>query len=77
MFIEVLTPDKILFSGEAKMISLPGVAGSFQILNMHAPMIANLKSGSIEITALDSQKQTYSINNGLVEVLDNKVVVLI
>lgn len=77
MFVEVLTPDKTLYSGEAAVITLPGVAGSFQLLNMHAPMIANLKVGTIEITGLDNQKETYSVNNGLVEVLNNRVVVLI
>ena len=47
MFVEVLTPDKILFSGDAEVITLPGANGSFQILDNHAPMIANWKSKAI------------------------------
>jgi F-type H+-transporting ATPase subunit epsilon len=76
MFVEVLTPDKTLFSGDAEVITLPGVNGSFQILDNHAPMIANLKSGSVEIKS-SSQTETYEVKSGLVEVLKNKVVVLV
>lgn len=76
MFVELLTPDKTLFSGEAEVITLPGVNGSFQLMENHAPMIANLKSGRIEIK--DKQEtQSFEIKSGLVEVLKNKVVVLV
>ena len=76
MFVELLTPDKTLFSGEAEVISLPGVNGSFQLLDSHAPMIANLKAGSIEIKD-NNQTQSFEIKSGLVEVVKNKVVVLV
>ena len=76
MFVEVLTPDKTLFSGDAEVITLPGVNGSFQILDNHAPMIANLKSGYVEIKS-SNQTESYEVSSGLVEVLKNKVVVLV
>jgi F-type H+-transporting ATPase subunit epsilon len=76
MFVELLTPDKTLFSGEANVITLPGVNGSFQLMENHAPMIANLKSGNIEIKD-NSNTQSFEIKSGLVEVLKNKVVVLV
>lgn len=76
MFVELLTPDKTLFSGEAKVITLPGVNGSFQLMENHAPMIANLKSGNIEIKD-NNKTQSFEINSGLVEVLKNKVVILV
>ncbi len=76
MFVEVLTPDKTLFSGDAEVITLPGVNGSFQILDNHAPMIANLKSGNVEIKS-STQTENYEIKSGLIEVLKNKVVVLV
>ena len=76
MFVELLTPDKTLFSGEAEVISLPGVNGSFQLLGSHAPMIANLQAGSIEIKD-NNQTQSFEIKSGLVEVVKNKVVVLV
>jgi len=76
MNVEILTPDKTLFQGDADVVTLPGVNGSFQILKNHAPMIANLSKGSLSIKSSGSVQQ-FDVNGGLVEVLDNKVVVLV
>ena len=75
MWVEILTPDQTLFNGEAKVVSCPGVDGSFQILENHAPMIANLREGTLEISGDDSR--SFSVQSGLVEVLKNKVIVLV
>jgi len=75
MWVEVLTPDQTLFNGEANVVSCPGVDGSFQIMENHAPMIANLREGTIEIKGTDSQ--SFDVQSGLVEVLKNKVIVLV
>ena len=76
MIVEILTPDKTLFSGEADMVTLPGANGSFQILKDHAPMIANLSKGTLSIKSVEG-KQQFDVNGGLVEVLKNKVIVLV
>jgi len=76
MQVEVLSPDKTLFAGEADVITLPGINGSFQIMAKHAAMIANLKNGQLEIKS-GSDVQTFEVSGGLVEVLKNKVVVLV
>lgn len=76
MNVEILTPDKSLFTGEADVVTLPGVNGSFQIMNNHAPLIANLTKGKLSISR-GTQTETYDVNGGLVEVLKNKVVVLV
>lgn len=76
MKVEILTPDKSLFQGEAEVLTLPGIEGSFQILDRHAPMIANLKSGTVVVKQAQ-QSQTFEVNGGLVEVLSNKVIVLV
>ncbi len=76
MNVEILTPDKALFNGEADMVTLPGINGSFQILKNHAPLIANLNKGTIRIHA-GSNKQSFDVSGGLVEVLKNKVIVLV
>ena len=76
MHLEIITPDKKLFSGEVKSVKLPGTAGSFGVLKDHAPLISSLKKGSVHVT--DDQKHNYSfpIKGGVVEVLKNKVTVL-
>jgi F-type H+-transporting ATPase subunit epsilon len=75
MELEIITPDKKLFEGEARSITLPGVDGSFQILNRHAPMVASLKKGIVRVDTAGSIKQ-FDINGGVVECSGNKVVVL-
>jgi F-type H+-transporting ATPase subunit epsilon len=72
MQLEVITPDKNLFKGEAKSVVLPGIDGQFGILNNHTPMISALKKGSIKIDG----NQTIEINGGVVEVFKNKLIVL-
>jgi F-type H+-transporting ATPase subunit epsilon len=76
MKVEILTPDKTLFSGDADVVTVPGINGSLQILENHAPMIANLKKGSLSIKSKDG-KQQFDVTGGLVEVLKNKVIVLV
>jgi len=75
MFLEIISPDKKLFEGEIKSVSLPGSDGSLGILNNHAPMISALKAGKVKITD-NTGTQTFTIKGGVVEVLKNKVIVL-
>ena len=76
MKLEIVTPDKKLYDGEAKSITVPGSEGSLGILDNHAPMIASLKKGTVKITDAASQVQKFEIKGGVVEVLKNKVIVL-
>ena len=78
MKIEILTPEKKLFSGDAYGIQLPGISGSFEVLEKHAPMVSALGKGVVKILLDKSGKtNSYSINSGFVEVLDNQVSVLV
>lgn len=76
MHLDIITPDKSVFSGDVISVQLPGVEGSFQILKNHAPLIATLATGNVKI--VDSHKETvsFTISGGVVEVLNNKVTVL-
>lgn len=91
MILEIVSPEALLFSGEVTSISLPGVDGSFQILNNHAPIVSILKQGTVKITApsfdldkevadkftkVNDQNYTLDINSGTIEMKDNKVIVL-
>jgi len=51
MILEIVSPESKLFQGEVTSVSLPGVAGSFQVLNHHAPIVSTLKEGVIKIGA--------------------------
>lgn len=75
MNLEIITPDKKVFSGEATAATFPGTEGQFQVLNSHAPLVSTLGKGEILIDT-PSGKQTYSVDGGVVEVLNNNILVL-
>lgn len=79
MQIEILTPEKKLFAGNAYGIQLPGVGGSFEVLEKHAPMVSALGAGVVKILLDKSGKNNnaFSIKGGFIEVLNNKVTVLL
>jgi F-type H+-transporting ATPase subunit epsilon len=78
MKIEILTPEKKLFSGDAYGIQLPGISGSFEVLEKHAPMVSALGTGAVKILFDKTGKSnSFKINSGFVEVLNNQVSVLV
>jgi len=75
MIVEVITPDEVLFTGEAISVKLPGTSGSFEALSNHAPLLSSLEKGSIVVRTAGGE-ETFEVSGGIVEVLNNKVVVL-
>ena len=76
MKVEILSPDTLIFEGEATSLRLPGKDGSFGILNNHAPIISTRVEGNVELTDEGGNTKEFAINGGVVEVLQNKVIVL-
>lgn len=76
MKIEILTPEKKLYSGEANLVKVPGTKGSFEILKQHAPLISTLGKGQIKIIDDKNQSVFFDINEGVVEVHKNVVTIL-
>jgi F-type H+-transporting ATPase subunit epsilon len=77
MNLEILTPEKKIFSGEVYGVQLPGITGSFEVLDKHAPMVGALKAGNLKVLTDKVSTTSYSILSGFVEVLNNKTIVLI
>ena len=77
MNLEILTPDKKLFSGDVYGVQLPGISGSFELLDRHAPMVSALKAGNLKILRDKTSTTSYSIQGGFVEVINNKATVLV
>ncbi len=75
MRVEIITPDKALFKGEATSVVVPGISGSMGFLDNHAPLITVLKAGDVKVTTA-SGEETYAVKGGVVEVSNNKVIVL-
>jgi F-type H+-transporting ATPase subunit epsilon len=77
MNLEILTPEKKLFSDEVYGVQLPGVAGSFEVLDKHAPLISALKSGRVKVLNDRTHTSFFEIRSGFVEVIANRVTVLV
>ena len=75
MYLEIVTPDKKVFEGEVVAATFPGVDGSFQVLNNHAPLVSTLAKGIILYRDKDDEYEVI-VDGGVVEVLHNRVVVL-
>ncbi len=75
MHLEIITPDQRVFAGEVISAQFPGSKGSFQVLNNHAPLISLLDRGKVTIRTTQGE-QTVVIDGGIVEVLNNNIVVL-
>lgn len=91
MILEIVSPEAKLFKAEVTSVTLPGVNGSFQMLNNHAPIVSILKHGKIKIeaasfkfdkdvalkfTKVNEQVYTLEINSGTIEMNNNTVIVL-
>ncbi len=77
MYLEIVTPDKKIYTGEINLIQLPGTKGSFAILKNHAPIISTLEKGKIKVIDSNNKEASYEILDGVVEVEDNNIIVLV
>ena len=87
MQLEIVSPEKTIFSGEAKSVHLTGSEGHFQVLNNHAPIVSTLKKGEILIDGVDNLesdflvfsngKASLEIKSGVVEMKKNKLIILV
>ncbi len=76
MLLEIISPDKKLFSGKVRQIQVPGSKGSFEILKNHAPIISSLDKGKLSFLASDEKRTTFDVDGGVVEAKNNKIIVL-
>jgi F-type H+-transporting ATPase subunit epsilon len=77
MLLEILTPEKKLFSGEVQGVQLPGIEGLFEVLDKHAPLVSALGVGKVKVLHKGAASETYAIQGGFVEVINNKATVLV
>ncbi len=78
MTLEILTPEKKLYSGEVYGVQMPGISGSFEVLEKHAPLVSALKAGRVKVLKnKQNQVANFDIRGGFVEVLNNKVTILV
>jgi F-type H+-transporting ATPase subunit epsilon len=76
MKLDIVTPEKNVFSGKISLISVPGAEGCFEVLPNHAPILSLLEEGKIKVITEDGQKLFFQIESGVIEVKSNKIIVL-
>jgi F-type H+-transporting ATPase subunit epsilon len=90
MYLEIVSPEAILFNGEVDIVTVPGINGQFQMLNNHAPIVSLLQEGIIKIkgtfqieeehqdkfTKGDDNAVLLSISSGTIELKENKIIIL-
>ena len=89
MFLEIVSPEAVLFSGEVEAVTVPGLHGEFQMLDNHAPIVSLLQKGNVkikgEVVVNDVFKDRFStdgsdtilvIDSGTIELNDNKIIIL-
>ncbi|MEC7653930.1 MAG: ATP synthase F1 subunit epsilon [Bacteroidota bacterium] len=75
MTVEILTPDVVLYEGDATYVGLPGSDGSLGILSNHAALVTTLTEGEV-VVKNDNDEQVFAVKGGTVEVLNNHVTIL-
>ena len=89
MYLEIVSPEATLFSGEVTSVTVPGVNGEFEMLTNHAPIVSILKEGHVKVAGnvqledeveakfTKSDKGVWlAINSGTLEIKDNKLIIL-
>lgn len=77
LHLDVITPVKTLYSAPVRLVTVPGMNGSFTLLNDHAPIISILTKGIVTAVGQDGSERVFECKRGVVECKENRVVVLI
>lgn len=76
MNLDIITPDKKVYSGNVISATFPGKEGLFGVLNNHAPMVSTLKEGLVKVKVDEKNIKEFNILGGVVEVSKNNVTLL-
>lgn len=73
LYLSIVSPERSIFDGQVKIVTLPGTVGSFSILPGHAPIVSSLTAGALSYVAMDDQVHTLNIRSGFVELSGGEV----
>ncbi len=74
--LQIVTPKRVVYRASVESFSAPGVVGGFQVLHSHAPLLSLLKVGEVKVRDAEGSESRYATSGGVVEVRNNKVVML-
>lgn len=76
MKVKIISPERVVYEGETSLMQLPGIDGSFEILNNHAPIISVLGKGNIRVVTKEKEL-LFPINSGVLECSSNNIQILV
>jgi len=76
MTLDIISPEKILYRGPAELVTLPGLQGSFTILQRHAPIISGLDKGKL-LYRNAGKELAFNVEGGFVEAKNDMVTICI
>lgn len=76
MKLNIISPEKILFSGEVTSVTLPGTIGSFTVLKDHAPIISELEEGTVNYS-FNGKEDSLPVKGGFIEAKGNVITVCV
>jgi F-type H+-transporting ATPase subunit epsilon len=76
MMLEIVTPEKMAFSGKVEEVTIPGTEGEFGVLRGHASLLSSIDTGELNFTK-DSKKTYYAVSTGYAEVTSTRVTILV
>ncbi len=77
LHLDIISPEKILYSADVGFVQLPGINGSFTVLKNHAAIVSTLTSGKIRVFGKDGKEDIFECEEGVFECKDNKATVLL
>ncbi|GAC1334521.1 MAG: F0F1 ATP synthase subunit epsilon [Beijerinckiaceae bacterium] len=73
---ELVSPEKLMFSGEVEAVIVPGTEGQFTVLKDHAPLMAALKPGIVEVDETETKKARLFVRGGFADVAPSGLTIL-
>lgn len=77
LHLSIVSPEEVVYDGQATSVTLPGTTGVFSILVHHAPIISSLKEGVVSYITPDGEEHTLDIHSGFVEMSNGEVSVCV
>jgi F-type H+-transporting ATPase subunit epsilon len=73
---ELVSPERLMFSGEVEAVIVPGTEGQFTVLKDHAPLMTRLKPGIVEVDETDTKKSRLFVRGGFADVAPSGLTIL-
>ena len=74
--VEIVTPARVVYSGQVQSLQAPGTEGSFGVLAGHMPLLTSLKVGALRFSEEDGDRVQMAVSGGFAEVGQERITVL-